>query len=85
MCDMRTISVAVSDEDYVKFREVAAKSQRSIAQLIRAAMAHYRSTVLESRAPLTELPVLAGHRPTGPAPSREDLYDEIFGGRRERP
>ena len=84
MDDMRTISVAVSDEDYEKFREVAAESERSIAQLIRAAMAHYRATVLESRRPLVDLPVLAGHRPIGPTPSRGEVYDEVFDSRRRQ-
>ena len=79
---MRTISVSVSEDDYEEFREVAEASERSIAQLIRAAMAHYRATVLHGKTALTDLPVLAGHRPIGAMPSREDLYDEIFGAQR---
>lgn len=75
---MRTISVAVSESDYDAFREAARQRDRSIAQLIRDAMARYRETELEPRSPLRRVPVLPGHRPVGRLPSRSDLYDEIF-------
>lgn len=75
---MRTISVAVSESDYEAFREAARQRDRSIAQLIRAAMARYRETELEPRTPLGSITVLPGHRPVGSLPSRSELYDEIF-------
>lgn len=74
---MKTISVAVSESDYEEFRKAAREQQRPIAQLIREAMAVYRAEHLERRSPLRELPVLAGHKPTGPLPSKEEIYDEI--------
>lgn len=76
--DMRTISVTVSDGDYERFREAAAAEDRSIAQLIREAMALYRAERLDRRTPLEELPILLGHRPLLPLPSRAELYEEVF-------
>jgi hypothetical protein len=78
---MKTISVAVSKSDYDAFREAARRRGRSIAQLIRDAMARYRATELEPRSPLRSVPVLPGHRPVGRLPSRSELYDEIFAPR----
>lgn len=75
---MRTISVSVSEADYDAFRSAAKESRQSIARLIREAMAFYRAERLEKRARLTDLPVLAGHRPLGELPSRSELYDEVF-------
>jgi hypothetical protein len=76
---MKTISVSVSKDDYEAFRRGSKRLQRSIAQLIREAMVLYRAERLEPKGRLTELPVLAGHRPLGPLPARSDLYDEMFG------
>jgi hypothetical protein len=76
---MKTISVTVSSEDYEVFRQVASSEGRSIAQLIREAMAYYRAEKLRRSTRLTKLPVLAGHRALGPLPSRADVYDEILG------
>lgn len=81
MNDMKTISVAVSEEDYEAFRHASGESDRSIAQLIREAMALYREEKLERRTPLRNLRVLAGHRPIAPLPSRQDLYGEMFADR----
>lgn len=75
---MKTISVAVSEADYEAFREAARQRDRSIAQLIRDAMARYRETELEPRTPLRSVPVLPGHRLVGKLPSRSELYDEVF-------
>jgi hypothetical protein len=75
---MKTISVSVSESDYEAFREAAARESRPIAQLIRDAMAEYRARRLPERSPLRQLPVLAGHRPLAPLPSRSETYDEIF-------
>ena len=77
--DMRTISVSVSTKDYEAFRRTARLTQRPIAQLIREAMAFYRQEKLEARPRLTALPVLSGHSPVSPLPSRAELYDEVFG------
>ena len=78
---MKTISIAVSEGDYEAFRHAAGESDRSIAQLIREAMALYREERLERRSPLRDLRVLAGHRPIAPLPSRHELYDEAFTSR----
>jgi hypothetical protein len=79
--DMKTISVGVSEEDYEAFREAAMLGDRSIAQLIREAMALYREERLSRRTPLRRLRVLAGHRPVGSLPPRHEVYDEIHGER----
>ena len=75
---MKTISVAVSEEEYERFRQVAADSDRSIAQLIREAMTFYRQEKLSVRSPLQDFPVLPGHHLVGELPSHEDVYDEMF-------
>ena len=77
---MKTISVSVSKEDYAAFRRGSKRLQRSIAQLIREAMALYREERLDEKSRLTELPVLVGHRPLAGLPTRAELYDEIFDG-----
>ncbi len=41
-------------------------------------MADYRTQKLSKKTPLTELPVLAGHRARTSLPEREELYDEVF-------
>ena len=80
---MKTISVGILPEDYEAFREAATEQGRSIAQLIRESMAIYRAEHLEQRGRLTVLPVLAGHRPVGDLPQREEIWGEIFAGRRD--
>lgn len=75
---MKTISISVSEEDYEAFRAAARAQSRPIAQLIRDAMAFYRSQQLEARTDLGELPTLPGHRSTRPLPSRSEIYDEAF-------
>lgn len=76
---MKTISVSVSKEDYEAFRRGSRRSKRPIAQLIREAMALYRSERLEDKSRLVELPVLVGHRPLLTLPGRAELYEEIYG------
>lgn len=76
--NMKTISVSVSKEDYAAFRRGSKRLQRSIAQLIREAMALYREQRLEEKTRLSSLPVLVGHRALGSPPSRAELYEEIF-------
>lgn len=78
MHPMKTISVAVSESDYEAFRKAARLRDRSIAQLIRDAMARFRETELQPRSPLRSVTVLPGHRPVGDLPSRSELYDEVF-------
>jgi Ribbon-helix-helix protein, copG family len=75
---MKTISLTVSPEDYEAFRQAARARHCSIAQLIRDAMAFYRAEKLPHTTPLTELPILPGHRPCGALPSRVEIYTEIF-------
>lgn len=76
---MKTISVSVSTVDYEAFRELARKEGRPIAQLIREAMALYRRNHIETGTRLEDLPVLPGHRPIAPLPSRDEIHDEVFG------
>ncbi len=75
---MKTISLSVSKVDYAAFRRASRRLQRSIAQLIREAMALYREERLEQKGRLSELPVVVGHRPLGPLPTRAEVYDEMF-------
>jgi Ribbon-helix-helix protein, copG family len=75
---MRTISIAVSSEEYEAFRQAARARHCSVAQLIRDAMAFDRTEQLQRATPLTELPTLPGHCPLGPLPNRAELYAEIF-------
>ncbi|MCE7937818.1 hypothetical protein DCC79_03040 [bacterium] len=79
---MRTISLAVSELDYEAFRRAAAREGRPIAQLIREAMSLYRSERIAERTPLTDFPVLVGHRPAAELPGRAEVWDEISAGRR---
>ena len=66
------------------FRHAAQEEGRSIAQLIREAMAFYRRERLEQKPRLTDLPVLPGPRPRSALPSRDELYDELYSDRLER-
>jgi len=78
---MKTISLAVEDLDYEAFRASSKQQGRPIAQLIREAMALYRTEELEARSRLEDVPTLAGHRSAAPLPSRSELYDEVADGR----
>lgn len=75
---MKTISVSVSIEDYEAFRQAARAQRRPIAQLIREAMAFYRARRLAQRDRLEELPLVVGHKPQVPLPTRHETYEEIF-------
>ena len=74
---MKTISISVSESDYEVFRAYAARHDRSIAELVREAMAMYRREKLSPADRLERLPVFHGPKPKGPFPSREEIYDEI--------
>jgi hypothetical protein len=74
---MKSISLTVDPDDYERFRRVAAARQQPIAQIIREAMSAYLEQV-DQQEPLRDLAVLAGHQPSGPLPSRAQLYDEVF-------
>jgi hypothetical protein len=75
---MKTISVAVSQEEYDTFRVASKRERRPIAQLIREAMSFYREHKLEARSRLTDVPILPGHRLTAPLPERGEVWDEAF-------
>ena len=75
---MKTISLAVSESDYEAFRHASLSGGRSVAQLIREAMAVYRSEHLEDRTMLTKFPVLVGHRLIAELPTREAIHDEML-------
>lgn len=76
---MKTISVSVLESDYEALRKAAKKEGRSIAQLIREAMALYRQERLEAAPRLHDVPVIPGPRPRGPLPDRQEIFEEIFG------
>jgi hypothetical protein len=44
-------------------------------------MALYRTERIAERTPLTEFPVLVGHRAVAPLPTREEVWDEITAAR----
>lgn len=75
---MKTISVAISEPDYAALKTFAQAEGRSVASVIREAMAAYRATVIDGRTPLRDLPVLAGHSAIAGLPSRADVYDEVW-------
>lgn len=74
---MKSISVSVSESDYEAFRAYAARHDRSIAELVREAMALYRRERLTPTERLERLPVVHGMQPLGPLPSKEEIYDDI--------
>lgn len=78
---MKTISLSVSEVEYQAFQRAAKQKNRSVAQLIREAMTYYREKSLEAKTPLTELPLLPGHRQVKELPARDEVYDEMFAGR----
>ncbi|CAN5673163.1 hypothetical protein BH24DEI1_BH24DEI1_01980 [soil metagenome] len=78
---MKTVSLTVSEADYEAFRRAARDENRPIAQLIREAMTFYRQAKLEVRTPLSDLPVLVGHRAVTALPERAELYEEVFAER----
>jgi hypothetical protein len=75
---MKTVSVTVPEADYEVFHRAARAQHRPVSQLIQEAMALYREERLQTRPPLTDLPVLHGHRPLGDLPTRADIRDEIY-------
>lgn len=75
---MKTVSVSVPECDYEAFRQAAAVRNRPFDDLVREAIALYRAERLEDREPLTDLPVLSGHRLIRELPSRTEVWDEIL-------
>ncbi len=69
--DMRTISLAVSEKNYELFRERALRENRSIASLIRDAMADYLARGDAGSAPERGSQVLL------PGPGRYRIYAEV--------
>ncbi len=77
---MKTIHVTVSSEEYETLQQAAQVRNCSIDELVRQAVAMLQSSLTSAPQPrLTELPILPGHRPLAPLPSRSELYDELFG------
>jgi hypothetical protein len=75
---MKTLSVPVPESDYEALRRAAAAKNRSFDDLVREAIALYRAERLKDREPLTDLPVLAGHRLIRELPSRTEVWEEIL-------
>jgi hypothetical protein len=73
--DMRTISLAVSEKNYELFRELAQTEDRSIASLIRDAMADYiaksEGTPIPDQSGTTVVQQLL------PGPGRYRIYAEV--------
>lgn len=66
---MKTISLSVSENDYEAFRAESTRAGRSIASLIRDAMADYRESLGGGRR-LTRIRPFAGAKPIGEFPAR---------------
>ena len=75
---MKSISVSVHEEDYEVFRAHAKREGRSIAELVREAMRHYRQK-LGNLHRLEHIAVLDGPTPKGPLPDKSAVYDEMAG------
>jgi hypothetical protein len=74
--DMRTISLAVSEKNYELFRELAQTEDRSIASLIRDAMADYLARS-GSSAPTPEEQGTTVVQQLLPGPGRYRIYAEV--------
>jgi hypothetical protein len=72
---MRTISLAVSEKNYELFRERAQAENRSIASLIRDAMADYLRR--EATAPGSLTPDATVVQQLLPGPGRYRIYAEV--------
>ena len=82
--DMKTISLSVSEKDYELFRDEAKRQQRSIASLIREAMAvHLAMGPVRAGAGDAEGPSLAGleseviKQVTRKGPGRYEIIAEV--------
>jgi hypothetical protein len=75
---MRTLRVTVSDSEYEALRKVADAQDRSLEQLLQAALSSFRREGGDARKPLRDLPLFPGHRPVADLPARSDLYEEMF-------
>ncbi|MBJ7353443.1 MAG: CopG family transcriptional regulator [Thermoleophilaceae bacterium] len=73
--DMRTISLAVSEKNYELFRELAQAEDRSIASLIRDAMADYIARTGTQPAPAE--PGTTVVQQLLPGPGRYRIYAEV--------
>lgn len=73
--DMRTISLAVSEKNYELFRELAQTEDRSIASLIRDAMADYIAKT--GGAPAAEQSGTTVVQQLLPGPGRYRIYAEV--------
>ncbi|MGK2877161.1 MAG: ribbon-helix-helix protein, CopG family [Solirubrobacterales bacterium] len=73
--DMRTISLAVSEKNYELFRELAQTENRSIASLIREAMAEYIART--GTGPASEQPGTTVVQQLLPGPGRYRIYAEV--------
>jgi hypothetical protein len=75
---MRILRLTVTDSEYEALQRAAEAAQQPIEQLLREAITVCQGERIERKAPLRDLPVLAGHRPVGELPSRADVNDEMF-------
>lgn len=73
--DMKTISLAVSEKNYELFRELAQTEDRSIASLIRDAMADYIAK--SGNAPAAEQAGTTVVQQLLPGPGRYRIYAEV--------
>lgn len=73
--DMRTISLAVSEKNYELFRELAQTEDRSIASLIRDAMADYIAK--SGNAPAADQAGPTVVQQLLPGPGRYRIYAEV--------
>jgi hypothetical protein len=78
VCNMKTISLAVSEEDYEGFRLLSQREGRPIARIIREAMSLYLAEQRTPKGRLEHVRVFPGVRQIAPLPTREELWDEIY-------
>lgn len=75
---MTTLTVTIPDADFQALERAAAVSGRPVLELVREALARYLLSGLAKASPMTDLPLLEGHRPLSPLPARSELYDELM-------
>ena len=74
---MRPISVHVTEDDYQRFKLLAALRKRPVAELIREAMAHYLKQERRSGRSVLDIPAHDSGRMLR-SWTRSELYDEML-------
>lgn len=75
---MKTISVNVSEPVYQEFLDYAKRTDRTVAELIREAMEHYRLERIHPRASVLELKPLNLGKMLRPLNQEDDILGEML-------